>query len=343
VHRPISRRRLLKGLLGVPALALVGRDAFAAEKVNLKISHQFPGGSATEGDFRDRLVQRFASEVARRTNGGLTATVYAGSSLMKVNAQFSAMRKGALDMSLVPLSYAGGEVPEANIGLMPGLVTSYEQALAWKGAEVGRLLSEALAEKGVLLVTWIWQAGGVAGRAKPIIEPEDAKGQKVRGGSREMDLVLKAAGAAVMSLPSNEIYAAMQTGALDAAMTSSTSLMSFRLEEASKYLVTGRGRTYWFMLEPLMMSREVFERLPNEYRDVIVSVGAELEKVAVEGAKADDAAVAATYARSGAKTFDLSDATVKRWQAIARDTAWKDFAERSPRCAQLIRAAEKTL
>ncbi len=63
----------------------------------------------------------------------------------------------------------------------------------------------------------------------------------------------------------------------------------------------------------------------------------------MEGAKADDAAVAAAYAKAGAKTFDLSEATVKRWQAIARDTAWKDFAERSPRCAQIIRAAEKTL
>lgn len=339
----ITRREILKGLAGASALALVGRAARAAGPVNLKISHQFPGGTVTEGDFRDRLVQRFAAEVARRTSGALTATVYPGSSLMKVNAQFSAMRKGALDMSLVPLSYAGGEVPEANIGLMPGLVTSYEQGLSWKSAEVGRILSEALAEKGVLLVTWIWQAGGVAGRAKPIIEPEDAKGQKVRGGSREMDLVLKAAGAAVMSLPSNEIYAAMQTGALDAAMTSSTSLMSFRLEEASKYVVTGRGRTYWFMLEPLMMSREVFERLPKQHRDVILAVGTELEKFALEGAKADDAALADTYAKAGAKVFDLSEATVKRWQSIARDTAWKDFAARSPRCAQLVQAAEKTL
>ncbi|MGL1381565.1 hypothetical protein ACSTIP_00715, partial [Vibrio parahaemolyticus] len=49
----------------------------------------------------------------------------------------------------------------------------------------------------------------------------DAKGMKVRGGSREMDLILKEAGAAVVTLPSNEIYAAMQTGAMDAAMTSS--------------------------------------------------------------------------------------------------------------------------
>ena len=31
---------------------------------------------------------------------------------MKTNAQFSALRKGALDMSFFPLTYAGGEVPE---------------------------------------------------------------------------------------------------------------------------------------------------------------------------------------------------------------------------------------
>ena len=33
---------------------------------------------------------------------------------------------GALDLSLYPLAYAGGEVPEVNIGLMPALVPSYE-------------------------------------------------------------------------------------------------------------------------------------------------------------------------------------------------------------------------
>ena len=339
----LSRRELLRGLVGVPALAVLGRSAWAAEPVNFKISHQFPGGTPAEGDFRDRLVQRFAAEIARRSSGALTATVYAGASLMKVNAQFGAMRKGALDMSLVPLPYAGGEVAEANIGLMPGIVTSYEQALAWKDQEAGKLLARALAEKGVLILTWIWQAGGVAGRARPLVEPEDAKGQKVRGGSREMDLVLKAAGAAVMSLPSSEIYAAMQTGVLDAAMTSSTSLMSFRLEEASKYLVTGRGKTYWFMLEPLMMSLAVFERLPKAHQDLLVAVGGEMERFGLEGARADDAAVAATYAKAGVKTFDLTDATVKRWQAIARDTAWKDFAGRSPRCADILKAAEKTL
>jgi TRAP-type C4-dicarboxylate transport system substrate-binding protein len=142
----------------------------------------------------------------------------------------------------------------------------------------------------VLIVSWIWQAGGVASRVKPIVEPEDAKGLKVRGGSREMDMVLKAAGSTVLTLPSNEIYAAMQTGALDAAMTSSTSLISFRLEEVGKALTTGRGKTYWFMFEPLLISRAVFEKLPKAQQDVIMAVGAEMEAFALEGAKADDQA-----------------------------------------------------
>ena len=340
----MTRRDLLAaGLLSVPALSLLGRRALAAAGRDLKLSHQFPGGSLTEGDFRDRMCRMFAAEVSKRTGGALTTSVYAGSSLMKTNAQFGAMRKCALDMSLVPLSYAGGEVPETNIGLMPGVVTSYEQGRAWKKAAVGKQLSDVLADKGVLIVSWVWQAGGVACRAKPIVEPEDAKGQKVRGGSREMDMVLKAAGAAVMSLPSNEIYAAMQTGALDAAMTSSTSLMSFRLEEVSKGLVTGRGKAYWFMLEPLMISKELFLGLPKDMQGVVMAVGEELEKFAEDAAKADDQAVAVAYAKAGAKTFDLSAQTVERWRAIARDTAWKDFAARSERCANLLKLAEQAL
>jgi len=339
----ITRRRILLGLAAAPTVALFGRHAFAADPVSLKISHQFPGGTINEGDFRDRLCRRFSAEIEKRTGGALKGTVYAGSSLMKTNAQFSALRKGALDMSLVPLSYAGGEVPETNIGLMPGVVTSYEQGMSWKNAEVGKALSDVLADKGVMIVSWIWQAGGVASRTKPIIDPEDAKGLKVRGGSREMDMVLKAAGAAVLTLPSNEIYAAMQTGALDAAMTSSTSLISFRLEEVAKQLTTGRGKTYWFMFEPLMISRAVFERLPKAQQDVIMTVGAEMEKFALEQAKADDQAVAAVYQKAGGKAYDMSDATVKKWQAIARDTAWKDFAAKSESCARLLKLAEQTL
>jgi TRAP-type C4-dicarboxylate transport system substrate-binding protein len=334
-------RRTMLGALAATPLWLNG-SAFAQAATTLKLSHQFPGGTVAEGDFRDRLCRMFAAEAAKRSKGSLKFEIYPGASLMKTNSQFSAMRKGALDMSLVPLSYAGGEVPEVNIGLMPGLVTSYEQGYGWKNAEVGKELNRILREKGIVVVSWIWQAGGVASRGKPIVEPEDARGMKVRGGSREMDLILKAAGAAVVTLPSNEIYAAMQTGAMDAALTSSTSLISFRLEEVSKALTTGRGGAYWFMFEPLMMSKAVFDKLTAEQQSVIMTVGAELEAFARKSAQADDAAVAAVYQKVGAKVLDLTPATVKKWQALARTTAWKDYADRNANCARLLALAEKT-
>src|SRR5881398_2684363 len=268
----LSRRHVLVGAIAAPALLRASRGQAAQ---TLKISHQFPGGTITEGDFRDRLCRMFAAEVEKRTNGALTGQVYANSSLMKTVAQFSALRKAALDVSLYPISYAGGEFAELNIGLMPGLVSSYKQGAAWKSAEVGKKFSAFLAEKGVIMVSWIWQAGGVASRSTPIVSPQDAKGLKVRGGSREMDMVLQAAGATTLSTPSNELYAAMQTGACDAAITSSTSLISFRLEEVAKTLTTGRGKSYWFMLEPLVMSKQIFDALTKRQQDVIMALGAE--------------------------------------------------------------------
>jgi TRAP-type C4-dicarboxylate transport system substrate-binding protein len=334
------KRRVVLGSLAF-GMAMAAAAPVWAQNTVIKVSHQFPGGTIDKGDFRDRLVRMFAAEVEKRSKGSLKFEIYPGSSLMKTNAQFSALRKGALDMSLVPLSYAGGEVPETNIGLMPGLVTSYEQSAAWKNAAVGKELTKILADKGVVMVSWIWQAGGMASRGKPIVEPEDAKGMKIRGGSREMDLILKEAGAAVVTLPSNEIYAGMQTGAMDAALTSSTSLISFRLEEVSKALTTGRGKSYWFMLEPLMMSKAAFDRLTKDQQALILQVGAEMEAFALKAAKEDDEEVAKVFTKAGAKAVDLNDATVKKWQDIARRTAWKDFAAKNANTAKLLQLAEQ--
>jgi len=336
----INRRRVLAGTLAAPAIVAATRLGSAAPAQTLKISHQFPGGTIDEGDFRDRMCRRFAAELEKRTGGAIAAQVYPNSSLMKTVAQFAALRRGVLDLSLYPISYAGGEFAELNIGLMPGLVSSYKQGAAWKEAPVGQKFSQFLASKGVIILSWIWQAGGVASRATPIVNPADVKGLKVRGGSREMDMVLQAAGATTLSIPSNELYAAMQTGACDAGITSSTSLISFRLEEIAKSLTSGRGKSYWYMLEPVIMSKQVFDSLPKDQQDIIMSLGLEAEKFGTDEAIADDKKVAEVYAAKGAKIVDLDEKIVDKWRAIARDTAWKDYAQKTALSAELLKLAE---
>src|SRR5205085_9496793 len=136
----LTRRHVLASALAAPAILRLGTGTAHAATA-LKISHQFPGGTIDKGDFRDRLCRMFAAEVAKRSGGEIAGEIYPNSSLVKTNAQFSAMRKGALDISLYPLPYAGGELPETNIGLMPGLVSTYAQGLRWKKEPVGKALT----------------------------------------------------------------------------------------------------------------------------------------------------------------------------------------------------------
>src|SRR6201747_2815615 len=288
----ITRRHAIASALAAPAILRFGIGT-AHAATTLKISHQSPGGTIDKGDFRDRLCRVFAAEIAKRSGGELAGEIYPNSSLIKTNAQFSAMRKGALDISLYPLPYAGGELPETNIGLMPGLVSTYDQGLRWK----------------------------------------------TRGGSREMDMVLQTAGAAVLSVPSNELYAAMQTGACDAGITSSTSLISFRLEEVAKSLTSGAGASYWLMFEPLLMSKSIFDKLPKNQQDILRTVGAEMEAFGKKGAQDDDIEVAKVYEKAGAKVSPLDQATVNKWRDIARDTAWKDYTGKSAAAANLLKLA----
>lgn len=338
----ITRRHILAATAAAPLAAPWIAGTARAETKKLKISHQFPGGTATTGDFRDQLCRRFAAELEKRTKGALGAEVYPNSSLVKTVSQYSAIRRGALDMTLYPLNYAGGEVSEYNIGFMPGVVSSYEQGYAWKKAEIGKKLNALMAEKGAVLVTWLWQAGGSASRdAKPILAPEDIKGKKVRGGSREMDLMLKGAGASVVSMPSNELYAAMQTGTMDVCMTTSTSFISFRLEEIAKALTTARKKSFFFVFEPLLMSKQIFDALPKDQQTAIMDIGTEMEKFALEKAKADDDEVAKVYEKRGIKTYDIDQPQVDKWKAVAHDTCWKEYADKSAGNAEFLKLSQQ--
>jgi TRAP-type C4-dicarboxylate transport system substrate-binding protein len=94
------------------------------------------------------------------------------------------------------------------------------------------------------------------------------------------------------------------------------------------------------MLEPLIMSKQIFDALPKDQQDVIMAIGAEMEQFGTTQAMADDQKVADVYAKKGAKVFDLDEATVDKWRAIARETAWKDYAGKTALSAELLKLAE---
>ncbi len=310
--------------------------ALAAGPLVLKISHQFPANT----DFRDTVARRFAQEVEKRTNGQIKFQIYPGASLYKATQQFDAMANGALDMSVYPLAYSGGKLPAANLTLMPALIRNYEQAYGWENADIGKWLEKYLNDHGVVLVTWIWQGGGVASRDKPIALPNDVKGLKVRGAGKMIELMLQAAGASIATFPSDETYNAMQSGVVDALWTSSASLMSFRLQEVAKYVTTAQDHSFWYMFEPLLMSKATYDKLTPEQQKIVMEVGRSLQKYALDACKADDQKVAEVYGKAGDKVAQMNEQQFLEWKKVAQQSAWTDFAKQVKDGQKLLDMAE---
>jgi TRAP-type C4-dicarboxylate transport system substrate-binding protein len=332
---------LLAAAVSVAGLLLSATSpAYAADAKVIKISHQWPGGSIDKGDFRDRLTRMFAQEVEKRTKGELKFEIYPGGSLVKSKQQLDALSAGALDMTLYPLAYSGGKIPEVNITLMPALLSSYEQGYRWKDAPIGKELTRILEANNVKIITWVWQAGGNVSRDKAILVPDDVKGLKVRGAGKSMDEMLKAAGGAITNVPSDETYSAMQSGVLDGVWTSSGSLISFRLHEHAKHVVTARGKTFWFMFEPFLMAKATYDALTPAQQKIVMEVGASLEKFALEASKADDQDLADVYGKAGVKVHDMDEAAFAKWRKLAKDSAWKNFEGSVKNGKQLMEMAE---
>ena len=91
----------------------------------------------------------------------------------------------------------------------------------------------------------------------------------------------------------------------------------------------------------VIMSKQIFDKLPKDQQDAIMKLGAELEEFGTKEAMADDQEVAQVYGKKNAKVLDLDEKTVDKWRAIARDTAWKDYAQKTPLSAELIKLAEQ--
>lgn len=315
------------------AAAVVALSASAQAQVTMKASHQFPGG---KGDPRDEMVQIIAKEMKA---AGVDIQVYPGASLFKPNDQWNALVNGQLDFAAFPLDYASGKVGAFSATLMPGLVRNHDRAARLNSSPFMKEIKAKIEKAGVVVVADAWLAGAVASKKGCIRKPDDIKGQKIRSAGPTFAAMWQQAGATIVSIPSNEVYNALQTGVADGTDTSAGSFVSFRIYEQVKCITAPGENALWFMYEPVLMSKKSYDKLSADQKKALMAAGKKSEDYFnAESRKLDDKMVE-TFKKNNVEVVTLTPAEYDAWLKIAQQSSYKRFASEVSDGQKLIDAA----
>jgi TRAP-type C4-dicarboxylate transport system substrate-binding protein len=303
------------------ALVAVLASTVAAQATDLRLSHQW-----SENDVRHKVAQIVAEEVAA-ADVDLNIQIFPTQSLFKAREQYTPLSRGLLDMTVLPLSYAGGQQPAYNLTLMPGLVKNHDHAARLSDSPFMEALEEKMAEDDVMVLVHGYLAGGFAGKDKCITKPEDIAGLQTRAAGKAFEQMLAGAGASIASMASSEIYNAMQTGVLDAANTSSSSFVSYRIYEQVACYTPAGDYALWFMYQPLIMNKSTFEDLSEEQQAALLAAAEKAEAFYLDEAKKEDAASVEVFRNNGVEIAEMTAEDFDAWRAIAQETSYAAFLE----------------
>src|SRR5689334_5571903 len=303
-----------------------------AAPTTLRASHQFPGG---RGDVRDEMVQIVAKE-AKAANVDLEVQVYPGASLFKPNEQWNALINGQLDISSFPLDYASGKMRAFGATLMPGLVRSHARAQRVNNSPFMKDIKAQIDKAGVVVLADAWLAGAIASKKGCIRKPDDIKGLKVRSAGPTFAAMWQSAGASIVSIPSNEVYNALQTGVADATDTSSGSFVSFRIYEQVKCITAPGDNALWFMYEPVLMSKKSFNRLNKKQQDVLMQAGRKSQDFFAKEARKLDDDMVKVFKQHNVEVVTLTPTEYDQWLKVAEKSSYAEFAKEVPNGKMLI-------
>ncbi|MBK0399149.1 TRAP transporter substrate-binding protein DctP [Limibaculum sp. M0105] len=312
------------------AVVTAALTASAAHSAELRLSHQW-----STSDVRHKVAEIVANHVAE-ADVDLTIQIFPSGSLFKAREQYKPLSRGQLDMTVFPLAYAGGIRNPYNLTLMPGLVKNHDHAARLNESEFMQEIESIMAEDDVMVVVHGYLAGGFAGTDKCITKPDDVAGLQTRAAGKAFEQMLAGAGASIASMASSEIYNAMQTGVLQAANTSSSSFVSYRIYEQVKCFTPVGDYALWFMYQPLLMNKSTFDGLTDAQKAALMEGAAKAEAFYLEEAKKEDAEARRVFEEAGVEIADMTGDDFKAWQAIAKDTSYKAFLEGSPEGQRLL-------
>jgi len=214
-------------------------------------------------------------ELDKRTNGQVKLEVVSlpelgltGFELVRVT------RSGLVDISDIILTYVAGDVPIIEGVDLPGLFPSLDASVK---AHVGFMAAIKKNEDklgGVVLGGYLWPGQYIFSR-KPVRNPAELKGLKVRVYGTAQTEFARALGMEPVSIAFAETYTALERGTVDAAFTGTYPGFALKFYEVSKFLI---DVNHGPVGGAFVISKRTWDRTTPELRTTLTKLGEEFSE-----------------------------------------------------------------
>ena len=232
------------------------------------------GHAQPESNPRYISMEKFAADVAEKTNGHVTVEVFGNGQLgtekemleQVVQGVTQGMRGGQFDFS-----------PRLLMFTLPFLTNTREEVTALLQSDLAKKVSaEAEATTGTVIIN-LCDAGGYrqfSNNTRPITKPEDLKGLKMRtNGMKTIDMTFQAMGANTVSVPYADLYMGLKTSIADGQENPWVNVQGMKFYEVQKYFTQVN---YQFHPDPFYVNAEWWNSLPEEFRTILSECATEM-------------------------------------------------------------------
>lgn len=262
-------------------------------------------------------VPIFVDKVNKKAAGKLKIDWVGGPEVIKGFDQIHAIKGGAIDMLLYyPFGYMKPVMPESWAKGLTELAEWEERKTGafelWGEIFEKRANAKYLGRLHNLLPFMVFSN-------KKIGKIADFKGMKVR----VMPLYIpfmKALGAAPVTLPPPEIYTSMERGVVDAFMWPNVGMISFGLQEVTKYVIEPGV----FQMEPAtMINMDKWRKIPKDVQDLMMEIMKDMEYIATMRNELIVKKEDRVRKKAGMKTLRLPPGEAEKFVKICYDKTWE--------------------
>ena len=316
----VPRRLVMQagGLMALAMSAVLGAaPAEAQEKITWRVAIYGPPRAVTKG------IEFMAKHVEEKTAGKFTMRLHFNEQLSDAKDHLDGIKVDSFQGSLTAFGYSPGKAPLNNVLDLPYLPMKGIDAIA-------RVMEDFYQFPPAKEELDRWNAYPIVGVPLPLYEfmgtgkpprtLDDWKGMRVRavGGSGE---AMKTLGAIPTSVPAPEVYAALERNVFQAAsFPFSYTFGSYKLHEVSKWYTF--GLQLGTIHNAFILSATAFQKLPAEYRQLMVDAKAQYYVTLREAYESEDRKWIPIFEKVGLERITITPDMLAQFQEKAAKPVW---------------------